>query len=197
MALADRHLALDLELFRLLNGDGGAVLDGVMRAVSTHAFGIGFGVLLALVLLARARARGGAAARVLLALGLAILVSDFVGSQAIRPLLPRMRPCYALPPGTFRWLAPAANVPSLPSLHASNFFALAAIAALAWRPLAALAYPVAALVALSRVYVGVHWPSDVLAGAAWGTLAALVAWTISGAGGGARGRAAARGGAPA
>ncbi|HTP29211.1 MAG TPA: phosphatase PAP2 family protein [Anaeromyxobacteraceae bacterium] len=147
-----------------------------MRVLSSRGLGIGFGLLVCAILWLRWR---HLAFRSFLALGLAMCVSDFAGSRLIRPIFARMRPCYALPPGTFRWLSPAANGPSLPSLHAANTFALALVATLSWPKLALVAYPFAIAVSLSRVYVGVHWPTDVLAGAAWGTVSGLLAWLVS------------------
>ena len=137
----DHHGALDLRLFDLLNSDGGPWLDAVMRLLSARAFGLAAGGLLCALLLARLRARSWPA---LLALALALLVSDLAGSQLLRPWLGGVRPCYALPPGTFRQLAAAANGPSLPSLHASNAFALALVATLAWRRLWPFVYLLAA-----------------------------------------------------
>lgn len=173
----DFHSGAEAWLFRALNADGGPILDGLMVVLSAKAFGAAWAVLLA-VLLARA-ARGPERLRRVAALGAAIALSDGAGSQLIRPLLARRRPCYALPPGTLRWLAPAADVGSMPSLHAANFFAMATVAAAAGPRLGLAALGVAVMVSLSRVYVGVHWPTDVLAGAAWGVACGALARALA------------------
>jgi undecaprenyl-diphosphatase len=164
---ADHHLAVEERIFRAVNVDGGAWMDALARTLSSPAFGAACAVLLAAVLLVR---RPEARWRWLIALALALAVTDGGGSQVLRPLLPRMRPAYALPEGTVRFLAPAANVGSIPSLHAANFFAMAIVGSLGWPRVAPLLYAVAIAVAWSRMYVGVHWPGDVLVGVAWGTL---------------------------
>lgn len=169
----DFRLPFERELLALLSRDGGPWLDAVARVLSAHAFGVAVGLLLAAHLWRSLRRES---LRAIAALGLSVGLADAVGSQLIRPLFGRHRPCYALPMGEVHWLLPAADVPSMPSLHAANFFAMATVATLADRRLGWIAYPVAAAVSLSRVYAGVHWPADVLAGALWGTLCALLIW---------------------
>jgi undecaprenyl-diphosphatase len=176
MELLDWLAGLDRAAFRAVNVDGGPLLDRAARLLSEEAFGIAWGALLALLLALRLRRR---ALPAVVALAAAAGASDLLGDRLLRPAFGRVRPCYALPRGAFRPLLSAADAGSLPSLHAANLFALATAATLADRRLGWLAFPVAAAVAWSRVYGGVHWPADVLAGAAWGALVATAAWAIA------------------
>jgi undecaprenyl-diphosphatase len=64
---------------------------------------------------------------------------------------------------------------SMPSGHASRAFAMATLIALGTRHrVGASLLLLATLIGLSRIYLGMHWPSDVLAGALLGILLALV-----------------------
>ena len=70
-------------------------------------------------------------------------------------------------------IEPAGRVPttlSFPSAHAATSFAAATLIGALALPLRPLLYGAAALMAFSRPYLGVHYPSDVVAGAAVGTL---------------------------
>ena len=62
---------------------------------------------------------------------------------------------------------------SFPSGHAATSFAAATILSLAFPRLAPFLFVLAAAVAWSRVYVGVHYPLDILGGAVLGVLVAL------------------------
>ena len=161
----DYHSALEYAVFRMVNADGGRLLDLAFLTLSARWFGVLFGLALAAFLWFRGGRRRVA---LLGALAVALLLSDFLGAQVLRPLFQRMRPCYALPPGQVRFLGAASDVGSLPSLHASNFFAMAGVAWAANRRAGWIAVALASMVALSRIYLGVHWPTDVLAGAVWG-----------------------------
>ncbi|MEK7583437.1 MAG: phosphatase PAP2 family protein [Patescibacteria group bacterium] len=62
---------------------------------------------------------------------------------------------------------------AFPSGHASFFFALATGVFLYNKKLGSVFYIFAALMGLARIFVGVHWPTDILVGAALGMLTAL------------------------
>jgi undecaprenyl-diphosphatase len=63
---------------------------------------------------------------------------------------------------------------SFPSGHAAQAFAIAVVVGTGYPRLAVPVYLLASIVSLSRVVVGVHYPSDVLAGAAIGLLSGVL-----------------------
>jgi undecaprenyl-diphosphatase len=102
-----------------------------------------------------------------------LLAADFGAnglSYGLREWIDRRRPPLVYPEPK-----PLVGVPhsgSFPSGHASVAFACATV--IAWRVprLGVPAFVLAAAIAWSRVYVGVHWPLDVLGGAVLGVLVA-------------------------
>jgi undecaprenyl-diphosphatase len=91
----------------------------------------------------------------------------------------RARPCERAKPRHFD-VDPLAWFPSdrfsFPSGHALNAFAIGSVIALAFPVAAVPVLAVAASVAASRVILGLHWPSDVLAGALVGLLIGTSVW---------------------
>ena len=74
---------------------------------------------------------------------------------------------------------PAVKGNSFPSSHAANMFAMATVFFLFHRRWGGVALGLASLVAFSRMYVGVHWPSDVFAGSLIGVACGwLVVWLL-------------------
>jgi undecaprenyl-diphosphatase len=64
---------------------------------------------------------------------------------------------------------------SFPSGHSASAFAFATAASKELPPLAPVLVPLAGAVAYSRVHAGVHYPSDVAAGAAGGVICGVIA----------------------
>lgn len=126
-----------------------------------------YGLMLAL-LLAQGAAAGPAVARMLAAGGLCLLVYKWLKSRTGRP-----RPCDRT--ARIRTLVAPLDQYSFPSGHTLHAVSFSLVAVVHYPALAWLLLPFTALVALSRLVLGLHYPSDVLAGAALGAgLAGLV-----------------------
>ena len=182
-------------------------LDRVMAAVSSFDLWLPLLIVLVAAPLWRGRTR---ARWFLLCLGLTLAVNDMLIGDLLKHAVHRLRPFQseadvrqvdlnhrarpralalvhplainlstagsvaAVPPGAGR---------SFPSNHTTNNFCAATVLTLFYRRRGALYFPVAALVGYSRVYVGAHWPSDVLISAflavGWVlAAAALVRWRL-------------------
>ncbi len=145
-------------------------LTVVMRGLSSPWLkGPGFVLAALLVDLARMRSgRGPRVPVVALAVLIAIAIASLIGDDLLKPLVGRVRP-----PRDGLGLTALVRVPtdpSFPSGHATQAFAVAVCLGRLAPRLRTPALVVAALIALSRVYLGVHFPGDVLAGALLGSL---------------------------
>ena len=101
---------------------------------------------------------------------LAFALTDPLVSRVLKPMIHRIRPCNAL--DGVHLLVHKSKGLSMPSAHAANFFALATVFSYFYRRFQWVLWSIAALVAYSRIAVGVHYPSDVLTGAVVGLLCA-------------------------
>ncbi len=172
MTLAD----LDLRIFTAINQLGFAPLDAVFVTVSRLEFGLGSAGVIALYFAWRKR---WDAVWVILAGIAALVLCDMVGAKVWKVYFGRVRPCYALPADAVRQLVAISNSGSMPSLHAANNLTVALVAFFADRRTGWVLFPLALLVSISRLGVGVHWPTDLVGGWVWGAMCAGAAWGVS------------------
>ena len=95
-----------------------------------------------------------------------VTLSDFVSSKILKDFFAVPRPCISLP--DVHLLAGCTHSGSFPSSHAANSFTIAATLGFYEKRLWLVGVPCALLVMFSRLYVGVHYPSDVAFGAVIG-----------------------------
>jgi len=104
---------------------------------------------------------------------LVALILVLIAVEGLKLLIGRPRPFLVLGPGTLHGPLPWGS--SFPSGHATGAFAGAATWRNSGRRGRVLGFIYAAIVSWSRLYLGAHWPSDVLAGALIGLILAFIA----------------------
>jgi undecaprenyl-diphosphatase len=168
---------MDAQLFLFLNGLHADWLDPVMVAITEMWPWIPLYLLLLFLVFKQFGKRGW---WILLGVCVVILCSDQLSAHVCKPLFQRLRPCFnpeleglvhlpnGLPGGRFGFV----------SSHAANTFAVASyLTGVLWRRyrwIGWVLYGWAFLSSYSRIYVGVHYPGDIVAGAALGILIGLL-----------------------
>ena len=146
----------------------GAFLDAVLPVISEICNHGEIWILLALVLVCRRKHR-----RTGIILAAALILELLCCNLLLKPLIARIRPCDVNP--AIRLLIPHPSKFSFPSGHSTASFAavgaLKAAGSRLWIP----AFILASVIAFSRLYLYVHWPSDVLGGALLGIVLGFAA----------------------
>jgi undecaprenyl-diphosphatase len=174
--------AIDSRLFLWLNGQHAGWLDTVMVSITEMWPWIPIYILLAYLVI---KQYGRKSLWIFLAVGLVILCSDQLSAHVCKPLFHRLRPCFnpefegmvhlpkGLPGGRYGFV----------SSHAANTFAVATFLTAAlrksYRSIGWWLFAWALISSYSRIYIGVHYPGDVLAGAVLGILVGLIIWKLT------------------
>lgn len=175
---------MDRSVFFFINhGWANPVLDRIFVWISLWwGFGLPLGILMLFVLRRRWRRQG-----VMLWAVLVLLLSfGETAGRLIKLVTVQARPCWEMADEVrqpdLAQPGPCENgMGGMPSNHALNYFAAATLIAMTFRSRrwAVIGFTVAVLVGLSRVYLGKHYPSQVVTGAAigiaWGLIVARLA----------------------
>lgn len=169
---------VDLIAFRIFNALAGqsGFGDTLIRFCAAHLLYMMIaGALLFFVatLLSRYRALRQRSIKATLFIALSAFIARIIIAEPIRFLWHRERPFEALI--GVRQLVAHPNGASFPSGHASLAFGIAAAVAYYYPKTSIVFFAAAALVSVGRIVAGVHWPSDILAGAVAGIIGAFLA----------------------
>lgn len=160
--IEDADLALCLRCNRLSRH---GFWRGLFRGVSRLGNGVFWYTLMAALILTQGAEALPVVARMLLAAGLGLAAYKWLKAKTSRP---RPYEVYQV----ISAAAPVLDRFSFPSGHTLHAVCFSLVACQAYPDLAFVAWPFTALVALSRPVLGLHYPSDVLAGAGLGALIA-------------------------
>jgi undecaprenyl-diphosphatase len=174
-------MQLDRALFLFLNGINHPFVDPVMVSISGRFTWIPLYLILVFFI---TRKFQWETVRILLFVAILISLSDQISVQAFKLVFQRLRPCHEPELQTLIHIVNGKCGGSFGfvSSHATNSFALATFLCLLFSPFLPKAawyfFGWASLVSYSRIYLGVHYPGDILAGGIVGILIGFVVWKL-------------------
>jgi len=164
---------LDRQLFYFINVTcANSVTDVIMPQITSDwNLRIVYALIMVMLLY-----KGGRRCRWLVVGSIVTLaISDLASSTLIKPLIGRPRPCHIL--NDIHLLVNCGSGFSMPSSHAASAFGQCVFWSLAFSKYRWALLIVAFLIAISRVFVGVHYPGDIIVG---GVLGAFVGSAVLG-----------------
>jgi membrane-associated phospholipid phosphatase len=171
--MAGSFQSFDVWLFRFINASlSNSFFDTLMPFVSDSPWFACLFLVLAVLLVWKAGSRGRVCVLMLL---LALCLGNWLICDSIKNTVARLRPFLTLPDAIVR--VGKGGSFSMPSSHAANWFSATMVLLVYYRRSVRVMLPLALLVCFSRIYNGVHYPSDVLAGAVLGAgYSAAIIW---------------------
>ena len=104
---------------------------------------------------------------------IAVAIIDPAIYRILKPLFGRLRPCHEAALEWVRAVDGCGGRYGFPSSHAANLFGAAVVIGSFYKRTRYYLYPLAVLVAIGRIYLGVHYPSDTAGGAIFGAAIGL------------------------
>lgn len=168
----DFLLSVDTWLLLKLNvGVANSFFDWLMPIATNLKY---YRIPIAAGLVALALLGGGKGRTAVLLLVVTVAVTDQLASSVLKPLIGRVRPCHVVE--GLRAITGCGNTLSFPSGHATSSMAAAILLGLLYRRWLWVLIAYSVLLSYTRIYIGVHYPSDILAGwiigggIAWGMI---------------------------